>query len=78
MNTIKNWYVNEYPTDELGEEIDTELTFEELKNNVPNVYDMMKVYDSLVRERVFTKLASQQDVSYDEIYNQWLNTINEY
>ena len=73
MENIKNWYKSEFTIDELGEEINPNATFEELKNNLPNVYDYLDVADSIVRERVFTELAERMDVDYDVIYNKWLN-----
>jgi len=73
MAEIKEWYQEEFPTDELGAEINPTVTFEDLKENLPNVYDCLGVSDSLVRERVFTKLANLLSVGYDEIYYEWLN-----
>jgi len=73
MENIKDWYKTEFTTDELGEEINPDKTFEELKNNIPNVYDYLNVEDSIVRERVFSELAHRMNVDYDEIYNKWLN-----
>ena len=73
MGNIKNWYKSEFTTDELGEEINPNATFEELKNNLPNVYDYLKVGDSIIRERVFSELAERMNVDYDVIYTKWLN-----
>lgn len=73
MENIKNWYKSEFITDELSEEINPTATFEELKNNLPNVYDYLDVVDSIVRERVFSELAKRMNVDYDVIYNKWLN-----
>ncbi len=73
MAEIKEWYQEEFPTDELGAEINPTVTFEDLKENLPNVYDCLGVSDSFVRERVFTKLANLLSVGYDEIYYEWLN-----
>jgi len=73
MGNIKNWYKSEFTTDELGEEINPTATFEELKNNLPNVYDYLDVRDSIVRERVFSELAERTNVDYDVIYYKWLN-----
>lgn len=72
MENIKNWYKSEFPTDELAEEINPNATFEELKVNIPNVYNYLDVYDSIVRERVFSELANRMNVDYDVIYNKWL------
>ena len=74
MENIKNWYKSEFTTDELGEEINPNATFEELKNNLPNVYDYLNVFDSLVRERVFCELSEKMNVDYNVICNKWLHS----
>lgn len=71
--TIKEWYTKEYPTDELGPLLNHLTTFEELYEELPATYELMGVPDSLVRERVFNKLTEVMQVSYEEIYNKWLD-----
>ena len=74
--TIKDFYLNEYPTDELGIELDTKATFAGLVTQLfgdGDVYDYIGVHDSLVRERLFTELAKQLNKPYDFVYNLWLN-----
>lgn len=74
--TIKDWYRTTYATDELGEEIDGKVTFLDLKNALDNeedVYEVIGVGDSLVRERCFEKLAGICGVGYDDIYDRWLH-----
>jgi hypothetical protein len=73
MKNIKNWYESEFTTDELGKEINPNATFEEVKDNLPNVYDYLDLEDSIVRERVFIKLAEIMNVHNDIIYYKWLN-----
>ena len=74
--TIHDWYVKEFPDDELGEEINKKLTFDIL-------YDYLKkkkfnygwvANDSIVRERVFSELARRKDVDYDHIYYLWVDS----
>lgn len=80
MNTtdktkIKEWYIKEYPTDELGIEINNEITFEDLfvaLDTYKDVYEALGVCDSIVRERCFEKLAEIMNVDYDYVYKQWL------
>lgn len=80
MNTtentkIKEWYMTEYPTDELGAELNQDITFYDLfkvLDTYKSVYEALNVYDSIVRERVFSKLAEVMNVVYDYIYEQWL------
>lgn len=67
--------MNEFPTDELGLEINTEATVDGLfrvLDNYGDVYLYLGVVDSLVRERCFEKLAETMGVSYNEVYEQWL------
>jgi hypothetical protein len=74
--TIKDFYLNEYPTDELGVELNEKTTFAGLVNTLfgdMDVYDYIGVHDSLVRERLFSELANQLETSYDYVYNLWLN-----
>jgi hypothetical protein len=74
---IKEFYLNEYPTDELGIELIGTSTFvgllDVLHNNTKDVYDYIGVGDSLVRERVFARLAEILEMPYDYVYNLWLN-----
>ena len=73
--TVKEFYLNEYPTDELGVEINKDATFVGLLwelQSKSDVYDFLGVYDSIVRERVFEELAKQLRLSYTTIYEMWL------
>lgn len=75
METIKNYYLQNFPTDELGLEINPEATFEglfETLDRYRDVYEYIGVHDSLVRERVFEKLAEVMEVPYNEVYEQWM------
>ena len=72
---IKEWYMTEYPDDELGEEMNKDVTFHDLfvvLDTYKSVYDTLNVWDSIIRERVFSKLAEIMNVDYDYIYEQWL------
>lgn len=72
---IKTWYTKQFKTDELGHEIAENATFEglfEALDNYKDVYKYIGVADSLVRERVFQKLAEIMQVEYSYIYEQWL------
>ena len=56
---IKNYYLQQFPTDELGIEINQDITFYDLFYTIDrrqDVYDLLGVYDSLVRERCFQHL----------------------
>jgi hypothetical protein len=75
MQTIKEFYLSNYPTDELGNEIHTKATFIglfEVLDTFKDVYEYIGVHDSIIRERIFEKLANEMGTDYNEIYNQWL------
>ena len=74
--TLKDFYLNTYPTDELGTEINDNTHFAGLLNVLytnGDVYEYIGVGDSIVRERLFSELADSLEASYDYIYNLWLN-----
>jgi len=70
---IKNYYLKAFPSDDLGEEINANATFNGLLENITEPYSYLGVYDSIVRERVFDKLATLKGVPYTEIYNLWIS-----
>ena len=73
--TIKEFYLKNYPSDELGNEINKDATFVGLLwtlQSKGDVYDFLEVYDSIVRERLFQELANQLRLSYTTIYEMWL------
>lgn len=74
---LKEWYVQNFPTDDLAEAINEEKTFYDLfkcLDRYGDVYSecMGSGVDSIIRERLFRKLAEIMSVDYDYIYNQWL------
>ena len=75
MRNIREYYMENYPTDELGVEINPEATFTGLYTVLRisgEVYEYIGVGDSLIRERCFERLAEITGVSYDEIYSKWV------
>ena len=75
MSTIKEYYVENFPTDNLGLELNETPTFPGLLNKLivgEDVYRYIGVTDSVIRERLFEKLAETLNVSYDYVYNLWL------
>lgn len=70
---IRVWYVKNYPTDDLGEEL-SEVTFKDFFAAVAmnKVYETMGVADSLVRERLFERLSKLLGRPYGFIYDMWL------
>ena len=73
--TIKKWYMETYPSDDLGKEITPGVTFEDcfitlLTGN--DIYKKIGVGDSVIRERVFEGLTKVFKRSYGYFYNLWL------
>lgn len=75
---VKEWYRGEYSTDDLVEKIKDTVTFEDVFEALDNYEDIYEVIgngiDSIVRERIFNKLATLMEVDYDYIYDQWLKS----
>ena len=73
---IKSWYMSQYPTDEVGKTLNDDVTFQDLFDCLDNYKDVYELLggdaDSIIRERVFEKLAELTDYTYEDIYNQWL------
>ena len=75
--SVRDWYIKTFPNDELGYEIDDYIKFEDIQKALDekkDVYEVIGVTDSIVRERLFQKLADLTGVSYDDIYEKWINS----
>ena len=73
-------YVTDFPTDDLGKEINKDLNFLQLFNGLlcgKDIYEMLDVSDSLIRERVLERLAYLMGIDYQIIYYLWLNNNEE-
>ena len=74
---IREFYVKNYPTDDMGKGINPNATFDglwKILNTYGDVYEYLYVYDSIIRERLFEKLADNKGCKYDVIYYQWLKS----
>ena len=72
---IKQWYLENYANDTMGKELKDSVTFNDLfyaLDRHKDIYDTLGDIDSVVRERIFQKLAELMEVDYDYIYDQWL------
>lgn len=72
---IREYYLENYPTDELGLEIDPSATFYDLWAAIRGgfFYEYIGVGDSLVRERVFEKFSELTGHDYEFIYKEWVS-----
>jgi hypothetical protein len=72
---IKDWYTKEYSSDEMGKELNDDSTFKDLENAIfkgNNVYSVLGVSDSVLRERAFAKLSKINNKEGQWAYNNWL------
>lgn len=79
---VKDWYAEEYPDDADIMFGANDVSFEDtlqmmIQYGGDNFYDYIGVGDSVVRERIFEKLAEIYGVSYDDVYYLWLDEVNE-
>lgn len=68
-------YKEKYPTDDLGNDINPDITFRDLFSGLVNkldAYELIGVYDSMIRERLFSDLAELLNVPYDYVYKLWV------
>lgn len=73
---IKQFYLENYPTDELGIEINEKANFEGLLNQLfigGDIYKYIDVVDSIIRERLFEQLSKSLERPYEYVYDLWLN-----
>lgn len=73
-NNIKDFYTNTYTEDTVGKKIKDNVTFLQLYRALKNsedIYTILGVDDSTVRERVFKELAKILNIDYDYVYNIW-------
>lgn len=73
---IKQFYLENYPSDDLGVDINPNASFAGLLNQLivdGDVYEYIGVGDSLIRERLFEGLANEIGTSYDYVYDLWMN-----
>ena len=75
METIKEYYTRNFPSDELGEELNDTATFDMLFIILftrKDVYEYIGVGDSIIRERIFERLSEIKGISKNDVYHQWL------
>ena len=73
--TIREFYLEQFPTDDLGLELNENATFKGLFQTLvkgTDVYSYLQVGDSLIRERLFEELANQVNQTYNWVYNLWI------
>ncbi len=74
-SSVRDWYMQAYPDDELGSQLN-DMSFQQLFDHLSaadDIYQAANIEDSLVRERLFTELSEISEHSYESIYNLWVN-----
>jgi hypothetical protein len=75
QSEIKTWYLSTYSDDKQGVNIKWDITFEQaaycLKSK-EDFYEFIGVEDTIIRERIFEKIAELYEIDYSVVYNQWL------
>lgn len=77
-SSIKSWFINEHPDDELVECLN-DITFTDLLNAIEegnDVYKTIGTGDSVIREELFTELAVLSNKSYEDIYDSWIASVS--
>lgn len=72
---VKDWYLENYPTDECGHYLSDTATFVGMYTTLAmhkDIYDYIGEGDSVIRERLFSHLCDILDMDYDEIYDLWV------
>jgi hypothetical protein len=73
---VREWYSYAYPTDTWAiENLNKLVSFDDIYECLQlgcNVYTLLGVSDSIVRERVFEALSNVLGCDYDVIYHLWL------
>jgi hypothetical protein len=75
QSEIKTWYLTTYSDDKQGVNIKWTITFEQAYNclkSKEDFYEFIGITDSVIRERIFEKIAELYEIDYSVVYNQWL------
>ena len=78
---IRDWYMDKFPDDVCGEDINKDVQFIDVVEALclgKDVYAIIGEGDSLTRERIFDKIVELLNrlgykVDYECIYNSWLD-----
>jgi hypothetical protein len=75
QSTIQSWYLNTFLDDAEGVSLKRNVTFEQAYNclkSKEDFYEFIGVADTIIRERIFEKIAELYEIDYSVVYNQWL------
>ena len=72
---IKDYFIKSFQEDQIGwfiDEMNPVITFEDVYNKASEVYSIINVFESEVREIIFEVISKVYNEHYDEIYYRWL------
>ena len=73
---VRDFYLMEYPTDDMGPSLLPDVTLKDVVNCINSgndLYDTVgQSMDTVIRERIFSKVAELLDVDYLSVYHKWL------
>lgn len=73
---VRDWYVAAFPTDDLGFEIPTGLTFKDVDMALDAGWDVYALLggaaDSVIRERVFGEIDVMFGGMKESCYDRWM------
>lgn len=77
MEKVREWYMDKYPDDDLGKDINKNVTMWDVVGLLnaglgDHLYKELGAGDSVIRERVFERIAEIVHCDYDTVYNTWL------
>ena len=77
LEKVREWYTGKYPDDELGKSINENVTMWDIVGLLNTglggrLYDELHAGDSVIRERLFERIAEIVHCDYDTVYNTWL------
>ena len=78
-NSVRDWYMDTYPNDDLGHMIDKKVSFWDLVGLLnaglgDKIYKVIGVDDSVIRERIFSRISKVVGCDYGTIYDTWICT----
>lgn len=74
---VRKWCLSNF-NDELDNEIKANVTFADVLACLElggEIYDLLDVYDSIVREGVFKGLAQALNKDYSFVYDLWMSNL---
>lgn len=77
LSNVKATYKNCYPSDVEGENLNKYISFSQVFARMQegeNFYEIIGISDSIIRERIFSIMATVGGVKYDDIYTMWINS----